>query len=244
MPNNYLITGYWGEPHVTAENDRGINAAIFGTGKFVLDVGKKFRAEYIGNNTVRMYDGKLMDNGSAAGIPTGEYVDLLIYNAGQNMNRNDIIAFQYHQDTSTMVERGEFVVIQGEEVSGTARDPELTHGDLLDDKTTFEQMPLWRIQVSGAAISAPVQVFEVVSPSAAHSAKTDNPHNVTAAQVGADPKGSANTALTNAKAYTDEKAATLQGNINKKAPMVKWGSAEVTDGEASSYPEGTFYAVI
>ena len=86
---NYLITGYWGEPHVTAENDRGINAAIFGAGRYVLPVGEQFRAEYIGNNTVRMYDGKLTDNGAAAGIPAGRYVDLTISEAGQGMNRND-----------------------------------------------------------------------------------------------------------------------------------------------------------
>ena len=64
MDRNYLITGYWGEPHVTAENDRGVNAGIFGVGKFVLNVGKKFKAEYIGNNTVRMYDGTLPSNTS------------------------------------------------------------------------------------------------------------------------------------------------------------------------------------
>ena len=62
MADNYLITGYWGEPHVTAENDRGINAAMFGTGRFVLPVGEQFKAEYIGNNTIRMYDGKLMES--------------------------------------------------------------------------------------------------------------------------------------------------------------------------------------
>ena len=83
MADNYLITGYCGEPHVTAENDRGIHAAMFGTGRFVLPVGEQFKAEYIGNNTIRMYDGKLMDNGAAAGIPVGEYVDFLITNTGQ-----------------------------------------------------------------------------------------------------------------------------------------------------------------
>ena len=86
MADNYLITGYWGEPHVTAENDRGINAAIFGAGRFVLPVGEQFKAEYIGNNTIRMYDGKLMNNGAAGGIPVGEYIDLPIANAGQGMN--------------------------------------------------------------------------------------------------------------------------------------------------------------
>lgn len=161
MANNYLITGYWGEPHVTAENDRGINAAIFGAGRFVLPVGQQFKAEYIGNNTVRLYDGKLLDNGAAAGIPAGKYIDLLIPEAGQGMKRNDIIAFQYSQDSSTLIESGTFVVIQGSETSGTAADPTLTQEDLLTDEAAFDQMALWRIPVSGATISAPVQLFTV-----------------------------------------------------------------------------------
>ena len=118
--SNYLITGYWGEPHVTAENDRGLYAAIFGAGRFILPVGQQLRAEYIGNNTVRIYDGKLLDNGALAGIPAGKYVDLLIPEAGQGMKRNDLIVFQYNKDTSTLVETGSFVVVSGAEKSGTA----------------------------------------------------------------------------------------------------------------------------
>lgn len=159
MADNYLITGYWGEPHVTAENDRGINAAMFGAGRFVLPVGQQFKAEYIGNNTVRLFDGKLCDNGAAAGIPAGEYVDLLIANAGQSKKRNDLIVFQYNQDSSTLVESGTFVVVQGEEADGTASDPELTQNDLLSGTATSDQMALWRVSVSGATISAPVKLF-------------------------------------------------------------------------------------
>ena len=161
MADNYLITGYWGEPHVTAENDRGINAAMFGTGRFVLPVGEQFKAEYIGNNTVRLYDGKLMDNGAAAGIPAGEYIDLLIPEAGQGKNRNDIIIFQYSMDASTLIEKGVFMVLSGEETSGTATDPVLSQQDILTNEATLDQMALWRIPVSGTVISSPVQLFEV-----------------------------------------------------------------------------------
>lgn len=161
MANNYLITGYHGEPHVTVENDRGINAGIVGSGRFVLPVGQQFRAEYIGNNTVRLYDGKLMDNGAAAGIPAGKYIDLLIPEAGQGMKRNDLIVFQYSMDSSTLIETGEFVVIQGTESNGTAVDPELMQDDLLTDEASLDQMALWRVPVSGASISAPVQMFTV-----------------------------------------------------------------------------------
>lgn len=160
--SNYLITGYWGEPHVTAENDRGLYAAIFGAGRFILPVGQQLRAEYIGNNTVRIYDGKLLDNGALAGIPAGKYVDLLIPEAGQGMKRNDLIVFQYSKDTSTLVETGSFVVVSGAEKSGTATDPTLTQQDLLTDEATLDQMPLWRVSVSGAVVSAPVMLANVM----------------------------------------------------------------------------------
>lgn len=155
MADNYLITGYWGEPHVTVENDRSFNAAVFGAGKFVLPVGEMFRAEYIGNNTVRIHDGKLIDNGAVAGIPTGSYIDLLIPEAGQGMKRNDLIIFEYSKDASTLVESGVFKVLSGTETSGTAADPALTENNLLTGNAYSDQMALWRIPVAGAVISAP-----------------------------------------------------------------------------------------
>lgn len=160
MANNYLITGYWGQPHVTAENDRGIHAGIVGTGRFVLPVGKQFKAEYIGNNTIRVYDGKLLDNGAAAGIPAGEYLDLLIANAGQGKKRNDLIVFQYIKDASTLIETGTFIVIQGTEGS-SAVDPAVEQEDLLTGNAFKDQFPLWRVPVNGTTISAPVKLFDV-----------------------------------------------------------------------------------
>ena len=161
MADNYLITGYHGEPHVTAENDRGIQSGIIGAGRYVLPTGEQFRAEYIGNNTIRMYNGKLMDNGAAAGIPAGEYIDFPIANAGQGMKRNDLIVFQYSRDTSTMIETGTFMVVQGTESSGTASDPELTKADLLSGDAVLDQMELYRISVSGVTIAAPTKLFAV-----------------------------------------------------------------------------------
>lgn len=165
MADNYLITGYWGEPHVTAENDRGINAGMTGEGKYVLPVGEQFRAEYIGNNTVRLYDGKLMDNGAAAGIPTGQYIDFLIANAGAGMKRVDWIVFQYEKDPSTLIESGKFVVISGNETSGqSTSNPTISRdNNLLLEETTFDQMELWEIVVNGTEISEPVQLFKNAS---------------------------------------------------------------------------------
>ena len=163
MSSNYLITGYWGEPHVTAENDRGFNAAVFGPGRFVLPVGERLRAEYIGNNTIRIHDGKLMSGGALAGIPAGKYVDVLIPEAGQGMNRNDLIVFQYSKDVSTLIETGSVIVVKGTETSGSAVDPALTQQDILTDVATFDQFPLYRVSVSGATIADPVQMFSIIS---------------------------------------------------------------------------------
>jgi hypothetical protein len=157
--SNCLITGYWGEPHVTAENDRGINAAIFGAGRFVLPVGERFRAEYIGGELIRLYDGKLLDNGAAAGIPAGEHIDLPISFASSGKKRNDLIVFQYKQDISTLVETGSFMVLQGVETVETPVDPVVVQSDLLSNKATLDQMPLWRITVTDTAVSDPVQLF-------------------------------------------------------------------------------------
>ena len=147
MANNYLITGHWGEPHVTPENDRGIHAGIFGAGRFVLPVGEQFRAEIVGNNTVRIHDGKLIDNGAAAGIPVGRYVDLTIPNASMSLYRNDLIVFQYALDTTTLIERGTFVAIRGADRSGSGVDPQCHSEDLLTGSAKLDQMPLWRVCV-------------------------------------------------------------------------------------------------
>ena len=208
---NYLITGYWGAPHVTAENDRGLNAGTFGSGRYVLDVGQKLKAEYIGNNIVRLYDGKLVDRGAAAGIPAGEYIDLPIANTGQGMNRNDLIVFQYMRDGSTLVESGDFIVVQGTEVGTTPQDPTLTQGDLLSGNVAIDQMPLWRVPVSSGAVSAPVQLFELV-----HSLKS-----ITPSDIGAVPT----TRKVNGKALSgditlsakDVSAVPTTRTVNKKA---------------------------
>ena len=161
MEENYLITGYHGKPHVTAENDRGIHAGIFGSGKYVLPVGMKFHAEYIGNNTVRMYDGKLMNNGAAAGIPAGRFIDFTIPEASSGKQRNDLIVFQYDRNTETLIESGSFRVVRGSETDGTAEPPALISENLLSGEAVNDQMALWSINVSGVVISDPVQVFAV-----------------------------------------------------------------------------------
>lgn len=216
MADNYLITGYWGTPHVTAENDRGINAAIFGPGRFVLPVGEQFRAEYIGNNTIRMYDGKLTDNGAAAGIPAGRHVDLTISEAGQGKSRNDLIVFQYEKNASTLIESGSFVVIKGTETTGTAADPALTQADLLSDSAMLDQMALWRVPVSAATISAPVQMFTVLN----------NLQTIKEAADGKAPKNHASTATTHGVSTASNYGHAKASETTPKAPGTATAGSE------------------
>lgn len=52
-----------------------------------------------------------------------------------------------------------------------------------------------------------------------HTDNTSNPHKVTAAQVGADPSGSASSALTSAKAYTDDEISEWVGDATVSAQI-------------------------
>ena len=51
----------------------------------------------------------------------------------------------------------------------------------------------------------------------AHSIMVGNPHNTTYEEVGADKSGAANTALTSAKGYTDEKITEVNTDLGKRA---------------------------
>ena len=239
MADNYLITGYWGEPHVTAENDRGIHAGIFGAGRFVLPVGEQFKAEYIGNNTVRMYDGKLMDNGAAAGIPAGKYIDLLISSAGQGRKRNDLIVFQYSLDSSTLIESGTFIVIPGVETDGTPTDPAVTQEDLLSGKATLDPIPMWRVSVSGLTIAAPEKLFNVTD-----NLPTSNEIAKNALSVANEAKkaaGNANTAAGNVQTNLDTHAGKTDNPHSVTKAQVGLGNVPnvATNDQTPTFTEGT-----
>ena len=42
-----LVTGYWGQQHVTAEQDADLNSGIIGSEPCILNVGEKMRAEVV-----------------------------------------------------------------------------------------------------------------------------------------------------------------------------------------------------
>lgn len=162
MANMNLVTGYIGENHVTANDAGSFNAAIFGTGQYLLNRGQKFAATVVTNNKLRIADGDLIMQGRHVRIDEGDYVDLTIENGATNYNRNDLIVARYTKDASSGVEAVNLVVINGTAVIGTAEDPKYTAGDIINGGATLNDMPLYRVQIVGLAVTSVTPLAEEV----------------------------------------------------------------------------------
>lgn len=154
--SNYIITGHTGEPHVTAVQQRRINAGLSGSGRYILPVGGNLACSYIGSNTVRVSGGVARINGMDVGIDPGTYVDLAISNGTQGVARNDLVVIRYTKDQATGIEVADFVIVTGTPGAG---DPSLTQGSLIDGTTLLDETALARVVVTGTTISSPVMLL-------------------------------------------------------------------------------------
>lgn len=159
MSNMHLVTGYLGQEHITAVDQAAFNAALIGTGQFVLDKGKVFEAQVISNNQVRVYDGELMMQGRFVRLEPDTYVDLTIENGAQGMKRNDLVVVRYTKDTVTGVEGADLVVIKGTADASNPADPEYTESDITNGAAVLHDFPLWRIPLDGLNVGEPVSLF-------------------------------------------------------------------------------------
>lgn len=159
MGNMHLVTGYAGQEHITAVDQGAFNAALIGTGQFVLDKGSVFEAQVISNNQIRVLDGELMMQGRFVRLDPDTYVDLTIENGAQGTNRNDLIVARYTKNTANGVEAVDIVVIKGAATSGNPSDPKHTEGDITTGECTMHDYPLWRIPINGLNVGEPVALF-------------------------------------------------------------------------------------
>lgn len=159
MGNMHLVTGYAGQEHITALDQGAFNAALIGTGEFVLDKGNTFEAQVITNNQVRILDGELMMQGRFVRLNPDTYVDLTIENGSQGYYRNDLIVARYTKETSTGIEAVNLTVIKGTAAANNPADPEHTVADITDGDATLHDFPLWRIPLSGLNVGEPVALF-------------------------------------------------------------------------------------
>lgn len=159
----HLVTGYKGNAHITSADQGAFNAGIVGTGEYVLATGKQFEAQVISNNQIRIYDGDILMQGRHITLKKDTYEDVVIANGLQGMNRNDLIVVRYTKDSTTGVENTQFVVVQGVSTDGTASDPAYAIGDVLSGECLLNEMPLYRVPLTGLNVGELVPLFETAN---------------------------------------------------------------------------------
>lgn len=160
MGNLHLVTGYAGQEHVSAVDHAALNAALIGTGQFVLDKGNVFEAQVISNNQIRILDGELMMQGRFVRLNPGTYVDLNLENGVQGVMRNDLIVARYTKNTTNGVEEVNLAVIKGTGHAIRPSDPSVTRGDITNGEAVLNEYPLWRIKLDGLNIEKVEAMFD------------------------------------------------------------------------------------
>lgn len=155
-----LINGKAGEPHIDGNDIGMINLAFRGDGSYVFrDFGDTLAATVTDNNHVTIGTGVLSMEGRDTTVTAAETVQ--IDSGSQGMVRNDLICLHYHRDTSSNVETMNLEVLKGTAVSGTASDPTVPTGSIMDGATDA-YMPLYRIPLDGITVGTPVAMFDTM----------------------------------------------------------------------------------
>ncbi len=154
-----LITGYAGKAHITSGGDGAVNAALFGKGRYVLDIGEHFSYEIISNNLIRIKSGYAINQGRKIELAVNDYEELIIDNGLHGVKRCDLIAVTYEKNLETGIETAVMNVIKG--TSGDDYlDPEHTVGNILNGDAKDDFL-LYRVKINGLSIESVEKLFEV-----------------------------------------------------------------------------------
>lgn len=157
----HLITGYKGSEHIKSADQGSFNAAFFGAGQFVMEIGNQFEGSIINNNTVRILDGDLLMYGRHVRIEPNTYEDLTVDTGTAGMNRIDLVCMVYEKNSSDGTEKAYLQVVKGTETEGTAGEPAYVDGNILSGATR-NQMPLYRLQIEGVVLKSITQMFKTI----------------------------------------------------------------------------------
>lgn len=157
----HLITGYAGYEHIKSEDDGAFNAAVFGSAQYVLETQEQFAGSIIDNNTVRIQSGDGLMYGRHFRINPGIYEDVTIENGTSGVNRIDLICMTYEKNGTDETESAYLEVIKGTPTSGTPVAPLYTDGNILEGATK-NQMPLYKVTISGVVLSRITKMFDVI----------------------------------------------------------------------------------
>ena len=161
MNETHLIDGAMGRPHVNALDIRMHNASLFGDGVYITEGLDGLPVTVVDANTVSVRRGVMLING--ARITQEEKIDLTIESGSQGMNRNDLLVATYTYDAAnTRCEDMNLEIVTGTPTAGTATDPAIHSGTLLDinsadlvEGMSTVQVPIARIPLTGTTVGAP-----------------------------------------------------------------------------------------
>ena len=156
----HLITGYAGTEHITSADDGSFNAAFFGDGQNVMQIGNQFSASIINNNTVRILDGDGLMYGRHFRIPKNTYEDVTIKTGEAGKNRIDIICVEYSKNANSGIESTEIKVIEGTPATSAVQ-PTPTNGNILNG-ATLNQMPLYKVEVEDVVLKKVTKLFTII----------------------------------------------------------------------------------
>lgn len=154
-----ILTGSTGTSHITAADDGALYAGFAGEGSYVLNLGQQFRATVQSATSIKLGSGDGILQGRHFRTDPGDSDLVSIDDNSAGTNRNDIIGVKY--STVSGIESMAWQVIKGAAVSGTASDPTYSEGDLLAGGTAAF-MPMYRVRLEGAAITAVEPLFTVL----------------------------------------------------------------------------------
>lgn len=95
MANLLNGDGYTG---ITAQEDADLYAGLAGSGRLMLNVGRKMECEIIDNNTVRIYDGELISKGRRIHIDAGTWDDFTIPTGSQGEIKYYTLGYRLYSD--------------------------------------------------------------------------------------------------------------------------------------------------
>lgn len=157
-----LITGKAGAPHITSSDQGAMQAGLVGNGNYLLQGGDgKFPAVTMQSaNKALIPVLNLVIEGRYARVTAAETVTIESGVTGRN--RNDLICVKYTRDSNN-IETIALAVLKGTATSGTAADPTVPSGSILNNSGTV-WIPIARIPISGIAAGTPVMLVKQLPP--------------------------------------------------------------------------------
>lgn len=143
-----LVTGSAGFEHIDGEKWGALNAAIIGSGEYVLEGGSQFAATLISANEIHIGSGDVSMQGRH--FHTDEEGETINITSGtQGENRNTVICLCYKKEGD--IETYEWIAKDGETASSTAA-TEIIKGDILAG-ADYNEMPMYRVVLDGVNVS-------------------------------------------------------------------------------------------